>query len=319
MGIGLIACNRHSHPNAPEAVEQAIGMAPTSVAATRTLITDTEVLQSEGFVVYGYKESQQGKAQQVFAHQAVNYNHRWSYTPTRYWDRAASYYFGAFSPQSVDASHQVTDDVAHAILIEAPHWQPIDGNEADIIVATSHDSAENYMEQQGGMVNLAFEHILSQLEVQFIQGPFLMNKYRIHTVSYKNVPVAESIATYTLDYTTPQNSAMQPVAMTEGDNSVAITSSEEGYLVQSDEQEPLAFKHLVVPFSTTSPTGIEILVDYSVGNVRREAAVVTQLQTLDAGKHYILTLTFSSGIEIVPTIYINDWVEEDLEEEKYNW
>ena len=118
IGVSLIACDRQSHPNAPETVEQAIGMAPTSVAATRALISDTEGLQREGFVVYGYKETP-SSGSQVFNHQAVNYDNRWTYTPARYWDRAATYYFGAFSPQSIDVNHQGTGKETHALFIEA--------------------------------------------------------------------------------------------------------------------------------------------------------------------------------------------------------
>ena len=320
IGVSLIACDRQSHPNAPETVEQAIGMAPTSVAATRALISDTEGLQREGFVVYGYKETP-SSGSQVFNHQAVNYDNRWTYTPARYWDRAATYYFGAFSPQTIDASHQGTGKDTHTILIDAPHWQVIDGSEADIIVATSYDDAENYLELEGGVVDLAFEHILSQLEVKFVRGAFLMNEYRIHAVSYKNVPVTEGSATYTLNYTTPENSAMGAVTMTVGDNAVTIANSEGGIVVKPEgDKDPVAFKHLVVPFTTSATGGIGVVVDYSVSGVRREITVSTQLQTLEAGKRYVLTLLFNSGAEIVPTIYINEWIDEEIDEnDKYNW
>lgn len=320
IGVGLVACNKQSHPIAPETVEQAIGMAPTSVAATRALIADTKELQREGFIVYGYKE-RPSDAEQVFAHQAVNYSIGWTYSPTRYWDQAATYYFGAFSPQGVDVDHQGTGKAPHAVLIETPYWQVIDGSETDIIVATSHDDGNNYMVQQGGYVDLAFEHILSQLEVQFAHSPFLMNEYRLHSVSYKNVPVANATATYTLNYTTPQNSAMGAVTMTVGDNAVAIANSESGIVVKPEgDKDPVAFKHLVVPFTTSATGGIGVVVDYSVSGVRREITVPTQLQTLEAGKRYVLTLLFNSGAEIVPTIYINEWIDEEIDEnDKYNW
>lgn len=320
IGVSLIACDRQSHPNAPETVEQAIGMAPTSVAATRALISDTEGLQREGFVVYGYKETP-SSGSQVFNHQAVNYDNRWTYTPARYWDRAATYYFGAFSPQGLDVAHQGAGQSPHSILIEAPYWQVIDGSEKDIIVATSHDDAENYLELEGGVVDLAFEHILSQLEVKFVRGAFLMNEYRIHAVSYKNVPVTEGSTTYTLNYTTPENSAMGAVTMTVGDNTVAIANSESGIVVKPEgDKDPVAFKHLVVPFTTSATGGIGVVVDYSVSGVRREIIVPTQLQTLEAGKRYVLTLLFNSGAEIVPTIYINEWIDEEIDEnDKYNW
>lgn len=320
IGVSLIACDRQSLPNAPEAVEQAIGMAPTSVAATRALISDTEGLQQEGFIVYGYKE-RPTDTEQVFEHQTVNYTVGWTYSPTRYWDQAATYYFGAFSPQGVDVDHQGTGKAPHAVLIETPYWQVIDGNEADIIVATSHGEGNNYVELQGGYVDLAFEHILSQLEVQFAHSPFLMNEYRLHSVSYKNVPVASGEATYTLNYTTPQNSAMGAVTMTVGDNAVAIANSESGIVVKPEgDKDPVAFKHLVVPFNTGDANGMEVVVDYSVNGAKRTVTVPTKLQVLEAGKRYVLTLLFNSGIEIIPTIYISEWIVEEIDEEpKYNW
>jgi hypothetical protein len=148
-----------------------------------------------------------------------------------------------------------------------------------------------------------------------------MNEYRLHSVSYKNVPVASGEATYTLNYTTPQNSAMGAVKMTVGDNAVAIANSESGIVVKpEDDKDPVAFKHLVVPFTTSATGGIGVVVDYSVSGVRREITVSTQLQTLEAGKRYVLTLLFNSGAEIVPTIYINEWIDEEIDEnDKYNW
>ena len=318
IGVSLIACDRQSHPNAPEAAEQAIGMAPTSVAATRALISDTEGLQREGFIVYGYKETP-SNGSQVFDHQAVNYNTRWTYTPTRYWDCSATYYFGAFSPQSIDVNHQGTGKETHALFIEAPHWQTIDGNETDIIVATSHDDAENYLELRGGEVDLDFEHILSQLEVQIYRSSFLTKEHRLHTLAYRNVPSLEGVATYTLNYTEPGLSAMGEVSM--ASSAITIANSDGGIVINPEGKETVSFKHLVVPFHTNEPEGIEIDIDYSVNEKKRNATVATNLQTLEAGKRYVLRLTFSSnGIDIVPVIYINEWVDEEMDEDpKYNW
>jgi hypothetical protein len=293
-------------------------MVPTSVAATRALISDTEGLQREGFVVYGYKETP-SSGSQVFNHQAVNYDNRWSYTPTRHWDRAATYYFGAFSPQSIDVNHQGTDKETHALFIETPHWQTIDGNETDIIVATSHDDAENYLELEGGVVDLAFDHILSQLEVQITYSSFITNTYRLHSLAYRNTPSADGVATYKLDYTKPERSAMGEVMM--ATNAITIANSDEGIVINPEGKEIVSFKQLVVPFQTDKPEGIEIDVDYSVNGKKRNTTVATQLQVLEAGKRYVLRLTFSSnGIDIVPTIQINEWVDEEMDEDdKYNW
>lgn len=316
---GLFACNRHSHPNVPEAVEQSIGMSPASVAATRTLISDTEDLQAEGFIVYGYKETP-SNGTQVFSHQAVNYNGGWNYTPTRYWDRAAAYHFGAYSPQHITTTHIGTGKSTHTIAIETPYWQMMDGSETDIIVATSHGSAEDYLTYSNGIVDLHFEHILSQLEVQFVHNPFLMNEYRLHTVAYKDVPVTEGVGTYVLDYTTPQNSSMGTIAMLGTADSVAVAADDAGIIVSAEVAKETTFKHLVIPFSTASSEGIQIGIGYSVSGAVRYAVVHTKYQTLEAGKRYVLKLTFNSGAEIIPEMHISDWVDEEIDEnDKYNW
>jgi hypothetical protein len=195
----------------------------------------------------------------------------------------------------------------------------IDGNETDIIVATSHDEAENYLELEGGVVDLAFEHILSQLEVQITYSSFITNEYRLNTLAYRNVPSASGVATYKLDYTEPSRSAMGEVEM--ATSAITIANSDEGIVIRPEGEEMVSFKHLVVPFQTDKPEGIEIDIDYSVNGKKRNTTVATQLKALEAGKRYVLRLTFSSnGIDIVPVIYINEWVDEEMDEDpKYNW
>lgn len=315
--VGLMACNKKSHPSTPETVEQAIGMLATSVTSTRALISDTEVLQSEGFIVYGYKHTL-AEGTQVFAHQPVNYNYGWTYAPTRYWDIAASYYFGAYSPQHLTAEHSGTDLEAHIVTLEAPYWQKIDGNETDIIVATSQDEANNYLTLNNGVVDLHFAHILSQLEVQFVRSPFLMNQYRLHAVGYRNVPIANGTATYRLNYTTPSQSAMNVISLSA--NPVAMLDNTDGIVVAETVQEVTTLKHMVVPFSTNNANGIEIVVEYSVNGIKRTATAITKFQTLEPEKRYTLRLTFDSGAEIKPEIYINEWNDEEVDEDdKYNW
>ena len=104
-------------------------------------------------------------------------------------------------------------------------------------------------------------------------------------------------------------------------NAITIANSDEGIVIQPEGEEMVSFKHLVVPFQTDKPEGIEIDVNYSVNGTKRNATVATNLQTLEAGKRYVLRLTFSSnGIDIVPVVYINEWVDEEMDEDpKYNW
>ena len=94
----------------------------------------------------------------------------------------------------------------------------------------------------------------------------------------------------------------------------------DGIVVAETVQEVTTLKHMVVPFSTNNANGIEIVVEYSVNGIKRTATAITKFQTLEPGKRYTLRLTFDSGAEIKPEIYINEWNDEEVDEDdKYNW
>ena len=318
--LALQGCNKDSHPSTPDMADYAISMSASKVVdGTRALIEDVADLQNIGFKVYGYKTDKAGK-QQVFAGEEVTYGatNGWQYSPIRYWDRMANYKFAAYAPATLPTYVQVTHTTGanQTLGITVPNWQAIDGTETDIIVATSQGEAADYLDLHNGTVKLDFAHILAQLEVQIVCNALLTNEYKLTALTYSTVPTGDGKATYTLDYTTPNNSAMGTVAT--GD--MVVYSNTTGVVVEPEVKNETTFKHLVVPFSPTTEGGLNIVVDYTVNGTPRQATVKAGVVDFEAGNRYVLKLTFNSGAEIIPKLQILDWEDVDVDEEdKYNW
>lgn len=309
----LQGCHRDSHPSNPDTDLYAISISPSEVrGATRALINNVADLQNLGFKVYAYKEDKSGYREQVFAEQTVTYNSNWEYNPIRYWDGVADYRFAAYAPASV----QVTSDTGanQTLAFTVPNWQAIDGT--DIIVATSQGPATEYLNQHAGTVKLDFVHLLSQLEVQIVRSAFLTNEYKLTGLSYNAVPADNATTTYTLGYTVPANSAMGAVAK---GNKIAYSNAT-GVVVDPETKDETTFKHLVVPFDATTDGGLQIVVNYTVNSTAKQSTVKTGVAALEAGKRYVLKLTFDSGLDITPELEIADWIDEEIDEDpKYNW
>lgn len=308
--IGIALCLQACHSNL-ETEEMAIGMAATSVeSTTRALINSAADLNS--FRVDAYKEGTSNE--QVFSKHLVERGGEvWTYSPVRYWDRKATYYFGAYSPENAVVNSTETKGV---LTISAPNWQAIDGNETDIVVATSQGAATGYIGVDAGTVKFDFKHILAQLEVQIVRNATLVNTYTLTGLSYKQVPVGDGKSDYTFNYaTTPSSSVMNSTAT----GTKAVYSG--AVVVDPKAKAETTFKHLVVPFSTQAEGGMLVAVTYKVGSGEPTTiAVKTNISTLEAGKRYVLTLTFNSGANIIPDLSVCGWAEEEVEEDdKYNW
>lgn len=312
IGIALClqACRRESHPSNPDVEELAISMAASSVeSTTRALINSAAELQS--FRVDAYKEGTANE--QVFSkHEITRSGTKWEYTPVRYWDTKGYYYFGAYSPENT----AISTETKGVLTISAPNWQAIDGTEKDIIVATSQGAATDYLNTHGGTVKLGFTHILAQLEVKIVRNSMLVNTYRLTGLDYIQVPVGDGTTVYTLNYTTPTSSAMATPTM--GSKVVYSGTAVEVY---PEANTQTTFTHLLVPFSTQAESELQVEVSYSINNVdATPIAVNTGLKTLEAGKRYVLTLTFDSGARIKPDLKVLDWDTKEVDEDdKYNW
>lgn len=327
IGIAFLlqGCNRESHPSTPDAEPYAISMSPSAV--TRALIDDVADLRKSGFVVYGYKEDKNDYRQQVFAGQQVTHTDAkgWGYSPTRYWDRVTDYAFAAYAPIELPSSMSVANSTAanQTLTITLPQWQKLDGS-TDLIVATSKGAATSYLDN-GGVVDMAFNHVYAQLTVVVLRNAFLVNKYRLKTLAYKDMP-ADVQTTYTIDYTagiSEMNTQMLGKDEFGKDKSIFMRSDDggEGALIESTATDATRFSYLVVPSTNTQPDGFRITLDYTIGEEDFYAEVNSGLTELKAGNSYVLRLNFDNGADIIPSVTIEEWVDENIDEddEMHNW
>lgn len=316
--LTMMGCHRESHPSNPEM--EAIGMAAPTVAGTRALFSDINPLAE--FSVYGYKQGTSNEM--VFTkQQVVKTGSTWDYSPKRYWDRVATYYFAAYAPSNVPTNINYAHNANnHTISVTLPHWQTIDGTETDIVVASSNGTATSYLDN-GGDVLLTFDHLYAQFVVRVVRSASLQNTYKLTSIAYSNVPTVDGTATYTLDYTTPTNSKWDGVAIS-SDEWMNAYSNAGGEEITSNPEATPGVKHLVVPFTRTD--NIEVKVNYTVNGAAQTGTADTGISQLEAGKRYVLTLSLGGGAIITPTLDIEQWIEiqdekdiEINEDDKHNW
>ncbi len=136
------------------------------------------------FWVYGYKtvagNDIQMMNQQLVSRDAAGFP--WTYSPLKYWDRAASkYLFVGYTPNS---GVSIKNDTKVLSFTDIPQWQPYsesvnteDGIQTvynssanDYMVAKSTDSPANYLSSANpyrvGYVHLDFRHLLSKLTIK---------------------------------------------------------------------------------------------------------------------------------------------------------
>lgn len=325
----LQGCNRESYPNTPK--QEAISMVAAEVGTTRALMNNVTDLQALGFKVYGYKVDKADYKQQVFTDngQGVSYDgvNGWSYSPVRYWDRTANYWFAAYAPTSLPSNMVVTNNItANQTLTftKFPNWQSIDGSETDLIVATSQGAATTYLDNEG-MVDLTFDHVYAQLVVRVIRSASLQNTYKLTSIAYSNVPTADGTATYTLDYTTPTNSKWDGVAISSDDEWMNAYSNAGGEEITSNPEATPGVKHLVVPFALSGDNEVQVKVSYIVNDdLAQTGSANTGIKQLEAGKRYVLTLSLGGGAAITPSLDIEEWIQDEQdtevdEDDKHNW
>lgn len=330
--LAVQSCRQETHPLFPEGPEEVpISMNATSVEAmetSRALIEKDSHLQDAGFTLYGYKTTVANGITQLFTGQGVTYDatkKTWYYGPKRYWDRTATYNFGAYAPTTFTVAH---DESEHTLTFTLPNWQVVDEDATDLVVATSSDEATDYLETYSGTVNLAFDHVLSYFEVQLKKAESLVNTYTLCDLTYNNVPKDGESSTYTLDYATASKSTMGTVTL---DSKTVWSDANLPVGTGMQESPAVTFSHLLVPFTGSEKITISVTYIAGLGAVADGHSfeytrdITTDLTQMQAGKKYVLTLTFAGGGEIVPELSVADWSiakwnDQDIEEEdKYNW
>lgn len=312
-------------PGQPEVEEIPISLSASSSGMdTRAIIADDAGLQATNLGVFAYKEVD-GKKTRVFNNVELDFvDGAWTYSPLKYWDRTATYYFVSYSPWNADVVYSEGD---HQLTINnIPNWQAIDADAKDYVVANDFGVAEGgYITPNGVQpVELGFKHILCQLEVRVLKNPFLMNKYTLSGISYTNVPTKEGIATYHYNAPTGNNEAGAPM---EGNGGMEVSTIEQAQSMATPNDavipgdpalaDATTIKHLVAPFGAD----FKITLNYKINDVDADPVTVDAgLDQLESNNRYVITLTFNSGADISAEVKVMDWVNEEVEtDDKYNW
>ena len=165
---------------------------------TRGSLITTPYLQQD-FGVIGYQwdytdananwETQEQIKPNLFAntHQQVTYaNNIHSYTPIKKWETGKRYAFFAYYPYSNSAIVVSGADVEHTPYLT--YTLPTDPDPTDptdpaymIDIMTASAIDMDYSSSQGGIVNLAFKHRLSAIDVQMLNlnDPYLTGEDRL--------------------------------------------------------------------------------------------------------------------------------------------
>ena len=312
-------------PGQPEVEEIPISLSASSSGMdTRAIIADDAGLQATNLGVFAYKEVA-GKKTRVFNNVELDFvDGAWTYSPLKYWDRTATYYFVSYSPWNANVEY--SEDFHQLTINNIPNWQAIGDEAKDYVVANDFGVAEGgYITPNGVQpVNLGFKHILCQLEVRVLKNPFLMNTYTLSGISYTNVPTVGDSASYHYNAPTGNNEAGAPmegngnmrVSTTQQEQSMATPNAE----IPGDPAQAAAttIKHLVAPFQNNN---FQITLNYSInGAAASPVTVDAGLDQLESNNRYVITLTFNSGADVSADVKVMDWVDEEVEtDDKYNW
>ena len=313
-------------PGQPEVEEIPICLSASSSGMdTRAIIADDAGLQATNLGVFAYKKLADDSKVRVFDNVELDFvDGAWTYSPLKYWDRTATYYFVSYSPWNANVEY--LEDFHQLTINNIPNWQAIDANAKDYVVANDFGVAEGgYITPNGVQpVNLGFKHILCQLEVRVLKNPFLMNTYTLSGISYTNVPPVGDSASYRYNAPTQNDEAGAPmegngnmrVSTTQQSQSMATPNAE----IPGDPEQAAAttIKHLVAPFQNNN---FQITLNYSInGAAATPVTVDAGLDQLESNNRYVITLTFNSGADVSAEVKVMDWVDEEVEtDDKYNW
>ncbi|MBR2017306.1 MAG: fimbrillin family protein [Prevotella sp.] len=341
LGIALsfVACSDDSTDEPLNGPSPAIGFFSNQIEeiGTRALVT-VDNLKSQKIGVYGYKKKADDTDHMlVFDNTELSHNgSSWNYTPLRYWDLSRSYSFLAYIPYETnddnnndiynveygDAGTSKYTDILTFKNIQ--QWQKIDGNETDYLVASSASSADNYINNNKGTVNLVFKHIYAQLLIS-VKKDIMGESTTTHTVtglrfgedSGSEIPDIQP-CTYQHD---ANNAANSKVTSTRTNGK--ITFLDNGNVVADvTEVRPLAH-YLVAPFTTQNSASLYI--DYTVSdgsNTTTHNNVKVEIGKLDfkSNNKYTYVLRFEAGKPILVSIAeVKEWESEEVTDEVYNW
>lgn len=320
LAIGAIAsCAKTEDVYTGEDAE--IKIKPATAIATKANVTaaidGTEYPVAENFDVYAYWKAEPAGSKFTdgatlylgIDGPAVEFTNKGNFwggkAETYYWPKNGSLRFAAYSPSSVDMSHDLATDTYSV----DGYVQPNRTNDTwDLLVAptsasyTSMTAAEN--------VSVVFEHALSWITVKVVAK----DAAAAQAFDIKKVTINDVVTTADLD-------AVMTEAKTEDKMKWTLSATKDKYVVFEGSQfvtlnsadiETTKNGTIVIPQPTTS-----ITVDYTQRPLPGTPQLDNQSVTMDlildgedtpwkAGKHYVYTLVFGLD-EILINPDVVDW------------
>lgn len=231
----------------------------------------------------------------------------WGGTTTYYWPKNGSLRFAAYSPSSVDMTHNLATDT-YAV---ANYEQPYETSQTwDLLVAptspsyTAQTAAEN--------VSVVFEHALSWITLQVVAKDADAAK----AFDIKKVTINDVVTKANLSAVMSGSDKGMNWTLTDTKNAYKVFEGSQVVTTEANVIENVHQGTLIIPQGTTSVT-----VDYTQNALEGTPALEGQSVTVDlvldkdntpweAGKHYIYTLIFGLD-EILINPSVVDW--EDVE------
>ena len=329
----LAACGSDDTVTSAQETEQAIGFFSNRIEeiGTRALITDDN-LKNQAIGVYGYKKKTDNTDHfLVFNNTKLTYTSYWYYAPQKYWDRTRAYSFMAYIPwkesnvvYGFDAGTSKYTDVL--TFNNIPQWQKIDGSETDYLVTSSANTADNYINNHYGTVNLVFKHIYAQLLIS-VKKDVIGSSTTTNTITglrfgeaSGEIPGVQN-CTYLHDANNADNSKVTS----------ARTNAEVTFLDKGDSSDDIEavsdikplVNYLVAPFATSNSASLYI--DYTISdgvNTSAHNNVEVELGKIDfkSNNKYTYVLRFEAGKLIsVKAVEVKEWESVEVTDEVYNW
>lgn len=317
LAVAAIASCAKTEPTYVEA-DSEIRLNPVTTVATKAnqlkAITGTQYPAAEAFDVYAYWINEAGQmaadylTNETSGVEFVNKGTYWGGTTTYYWPKNGSLRFAAYSPSSLDMTHDYEDDTYKL----DNHVYPGDVDAAtytsktyDILVAKT---SEPYTAETGASkVSVKFEHALSWVtfklqSTEVANGAFTVEKVVVNDAAKKGSLVA--------------NMTAETKTWSDLDNKSAIDVFTGSYTVTSNAavQENVGNGLLVLPQAPTTVT-----VYYTQNALEGTPALADQKITVplvldkvedkwEPGKHYTYTVLFDLD-EILINPSVEDWEE----------
>lgn len=159
--LALASCTNEEVVNIP--ASKAIGFSSFVGNPTKaTTEMDGSQLQTTGFYVWGGRDGLQN-----FTAQQVTYaGSKWGYEPLRYWEANETYRFAAFAPDINSATATFNYDDGH---VDLTGYVADINNPEDLVYAKSNDITTT-SETGNSPVDLSFNHVLSWVKINFVNG-----------------------------------------------------------------------------------------------------------------------------------------------------